>query len=199
MIDSRSKLYTTAKLFSVAGNPLITSTLIIGVACIRLLDGLHALAILAALVLCVIVPIVWWNHRGVRSGQYSDFDVSRREDRNTMYPLLVFLPLIGSAVLGAAQQPRALTCGLLAASLMSLAASLINRWIKISLHAAFSFFFAVGSAALTWRMVAPLTIFAILVTISRWIIGRHVWRELVLGTLLGVFAGSALLKTIGVL
>jgi len=197
--DTRSPLYRTAKFFSAIGNPLVTSALMIGAACFRFLDRPHGIGLMGALVLCVIAPITWWNFRGVQTGRYSDFDVSQRQDRKTMYPIVVLLPLIGSGVLWATHQPKALCGGMLAVSLMALVASFVNRWIKVSLHAAFSFFFAVGSAALSWTWVAPLSIFAVLVAVSRLLIGRHVRRELVLGAFLGSSTGVLLLHALQIL
>ena len=198
MLDSRSPLYRAARFLSAVGHPLATSAFMIGATCFRFLDRSTAIGLLGMLVLCVIGPITWWNLRGVQKGRYSDFDISRRQDRETMYPIIVLLPLLGSGILWASDQPKVLYAGMLSASLMGLVAFLVNRRIKISLHAAFCFFFAVGSAALAWAWVAPLTIFAVLVTASRWIVGRHVWRELMLGALLGSAVGSSLLRVLGV-
>jgi len=198
VLDRRPTLFRAAKFLSTIGNPLVTSAFMIGAACFHFLDRARAAEVLAILILCVIAPITWWNGRGVQKGQYSDFDVSRRQDRVTMYPIVVLLPLIGSIVLWVRHQPAALSGGMLSAGLMSLAAFVVNRWIKISLHAAFSFYYAAASAALGWAWVPALTIFAVLVTASRWIVGRHVWRELVLGSILGLAAGFLFLAALGI-
>lgn len=189
----RSPIERVAFVFSTLGNPLLTSALLLCTACLRFLNSSRALEVGLALLVLLLLPIALLNLGRVRSGQYSDFDVSRREDRKTLYPLIVGLPLLAAGTLFATGQPAPLWFGMLCASIMTAAAASVNCYIKISLHAAFCFFYAVAVARLSTAWVAPVAVFAILVACSRFILKRHAIAELVLGTALGVGAGSALM------
>jgi membrane-associated phospholipid phosphatase len=192
-----SLVYRAAYGCSVLGNPLIISAIFLGVFSLRLLDPTHAVGVVAALVGLLFVPIAVWIRSRVRSGHFSDFDVSRREDRTTMYPAILGLNVISTGTLFLTHQPKVLSVGMLCTSVMLAVALLTNRWIKISLHAAFSFFFALAAIKLSLTCVAPMLIFAALVTSSRLILKRHRASELVMGVALGILTGWVMLLVLG--
>ena len=88
---------------------------------------------------------------------------------------------------------------MLCATIMTAVAASVNRYIKISLHAAFAFFYAVAVVRISTAWVAPVAVFAVLVTCSRFILKRHAISELVLGTALGLAAGTALIFTLRIM
>lgn len=192
-----SLVYRTACGCSVLGNPLIISAIFLSAFCLRLLDPARAVEVVAALVALLFVPIAVWIRSRVRSGHFSDFDVSRREDRTTMYPAILGLNVISTGMLFLTHQPKVLSVGMLCTSVMLVVAFLTNRWIKISLHAAFSFFFALAAIKLSLTCVAPMLIFAALVTSSRLILKRHRASELVMGVALGILTGWVMLLVLG--
>ncbi len=195
-----SSIRRIAFVFSTLGNPLFSSALLLAAACLRFLNSSRALEVGLALLLFLLLPIALWNLGGVRSGHYSDFDVSRREERRTLYPLIVGLPLLAAGTLFATGQPAPLWCGMLCASLMTAVAGSVNRrYTKISLHAAFSFFYALAVVRLSAAWVAPAIVFALLVACSRFILKRHAIGELVLGTALGLGTGSVLLLALRII
>jgi hypothetical protein len=192
-----SLVYRAAYGCSVLGNPLIISAIFLSAFCLRLLDPTRAVEVVAALVALLFVPIAVWIRSRVRSGHFSDFDVSRREDRTTMYPAILGLNVISTGMLFLTHQPKVLSVGMLCTSVMLVVAFLTNRWIKISLHAAFSFFFALAAIKLSLTCVAPMLIFAALVTSSRLILKRHRANELVMGVALGILTGWVMLLVLG--
>jgi membrane-associated phospholipid phosphatase len=194
-----SPIERVAFVFSTIGNPLLTSALLLGAACLRFLNSSRALEVGLALLVLLLLPIALWNFGRVRSGHYSDFDVSRREDRGTLYPLIVGLPLLAAGILFVTGQPASLWVGMLCAGIMTAVAASVNRYIKISLHAAFSFYYAVAVVRLSPAWVAPAAVFAVLVACSRFILKRHAISELVLGTALGLGAGTALILTLRIM
>jgi membrane-associated phospholipid phosphatase len=196
-VTNDSLIYRTAYVCSVLGNPLLISIIFLSAFCLRLLDPSRAIKVIAALACLLFVPISLWIQRRVRSGHYSDFDVSRREDRTRMYPIILGLNLLSTAMLCLTHQPSALSLGMLSVSLMIGVAFLTNRWIKISLHAAFSFFFALAAIKISLSWVAPMLIFAALVASSRLILKRHRAHELVMGATLGILTGCVLLSVLG--
>ncbi len=196
-VTSCSLVYRTAYACSVLGNPLLISLIFLSAFCFHLLDPLRAIRVMVALAGLLFVPISVWIRSRVRSGDYSDFDVSRREDRTRMYPIILGLNLFATAMLFLTHQPSVLAAGMLSVSLMIGVAFLTNHWVKISLHAAFSFFFALAAIKISLTWVAPMVIFAALVASSRLILKRHKAHELVMGATLGILTGCVLLSVLG--
>jgi membrane-associated phospholipid phosphatase len=197
VVTTHSLVYRAAYGCSVLGSPLLVSIVFLSLFSLRLMDSSHAITLIAALVALLFVPIGVWIWSRVRSGHYSDFDVSRRKDRTTMYPIVLGLNLVSTGLLFLTHQPRALSVGMLCISLMLVVAYLTNRWIKTSLHSAFSFFFALAAIKLSLMWLAPMLIFATLVTSSRLILKRHRAHELVVGAALGILTGCVLLSVLG--
>jgi membrane-associated phospholipid phosphatase len=195
--EDRPLLYRAAYACSAVGNPLLTSAVFLSAFSLRLLDRSRAFEVVGALIVLLIFPIAIWNRSRVRSGHYSDFDVSRREDRTTMYPIVLGLVLVSTGMLFLTHQPKMISVGMLCVTGMIVAAFLTNRWIKISLHAIFSFFFAVVAIKISLHWVAPMLIFAGLVSSSRFILKRHTPGELVLGSAVGILTGCVLLFVLG--
>jgi hypothetical protein len=181
----------------VLGNPLLISAIFLSAFCIRLLDPTRAIEVITALVGLLFVPIAVWIRSRVRSGHFSDFDVSRREDRTTMYPAVLGLNVICTGILFLTHQPKVLSVGMLCTTMMIVVAFVTNRWIKISLHTAFVFFFTLAAIKLSLLWVAPMLIFAALVTSSRLILKRHRANELVMGAALGILTGWVMLSVLG--
>jgi len=196
-VTSCSLVYRVAYTCSVVGNPLFIGAVFLFAFCLRLLDASRAMAIMAALVVLLFLPITIWIQTRVRMGRYSDFDVSRREDRTTMYPLVLVLILFATGMLFFTRQPKMLSVGMLCVSTMIVVAYLTNQWMKISLHTVFCFFFALVAIKISVAWLAPMLIFAVLVAFSRLILKRHRVVELMAGAGLGLLTGSVLLFALG--
>ena len=138
-------------------------------------------ALIAAL---TVVPLLIVTAVRVRRGTWSDFDVSRREQRSGLY--LWALPLTITAAL---LVPAHLARGTWIAAAMLAIGLLLSRWLKTSLHLMFGAFCAVPIAA-TWPPTAPLLL-ALLAALAwaRWVLKRHTLPEIAVGTLIGIAGG----------
>lgn len=122
-----SLVYRAAYTCSVVGNPLFIGAIFLCAFCLRLLDASRAVEIVAALIVLLFLPIAIWIQSRVRKGRYSDFDVSRREDRATMYPIVLVLILFATGMLFLTHQPKMLSVGMLCIGTMIVVAFLTNR------------------------------------------------------------------------
>jgi membrane-associated phospholipid phosphatase len=197
VIAETSLVYRTAYVCSALGNPLLISAIFLSAFCLRLFERSRAFEVIGGFVALLLVPIALWNYSRVLTGRYSDFDVSRREDRTNMYPIVLAFMLFSTGMLFFTRQPRVLSVGMLCATLQTLVALLTNRWIKISLHAAFSFFLAVATVKISMAWLAPMFLFAALVSFSRAILKRHTAGEIALGVVLGILMCGVLLSIVG--
>ena len=178
---------------SFLGHPLLTAPVFAGVLAWRRLPPEQAGWVLGSVLLLVVLPISLWNLRQTRRGAYTNFDVSERGQRRSFYPLLLALLGLATAALFWQRPAGPFRFGMLAVWAMLLACYGLNFWLKVSLHAAMSFFLAgaVGYLFPGWGGLALAL--AALVAASRWVLGRHAPAELLAGAALGTATFGGLL------
>lgn len=180
-----------ARAISWVGHPLVFITLSVGIVVALRLANRVGLIVLGTLLVCVILPTTFLLFRGVRSGRWSDADVSVRTERTRFYPMAIPFSGIGAAMLWLMHAPGFVLRGALVTSALLIMAAIANFRIKLSLHSLFAFYCAVilfragpifGGVALA---------LALLVFWSRLCLQRHDLPEMLTGTLLGIAGGIA--------
>jgi hypothetical protein len=144
------------------------------------------LAAAVAIALCVIA----YSLVQVRAGRWSHVDASVPRERSQLNLVLCMLLFGAAGLLWWSGQPRLLSLGLGLGGAMVVAAQLLRRWLKLSLHAAF----AVFAAALWWPNAAGAAVVLLLaaaVSWSRLALRRHTGIEVTAGLLAGAAAGCA--------
>lgn len=177
-----------ARAISIFGHPLVLLPLAVLALTVSAGDGkqLPAMAAGLAVFATVVMGFSWWQ---VKRGQWRHVDASGADERvalNRLLMAMLALGTLGAQVLGA---PFELVLGLGLAAAMVVAAAMLGRWCKLSLHMAF----AVNAAWLLgmahpWAGVAGFA-FAALVAWSRLQLQRHVPRDLMAGAVAGTVAG----------
>lgn len=133
--------------------------------------------------------VVAYSLLQVRSGAWQHVDASRRSERRSLNLVLVVV-LAGAAAFSwsrADSAPLPIALGLLAS--LCMIAFLTGPWIKLSLHVGFACF----ATALVWPQPWALAVGAamtIAVAWSRLLLARHSVAEVLLGGVLGSFAGA---------
>ena len=174
-----------ARLISAAGHPLVLAPLSIALAT----RNLRLVAVFAA---TAVLPLAAVIVRQVRRGAWTNFDVSRHEQRSGLY--FVAFPILAVAALalhfsgGGAQMTR----GFYVATAMLAAGLLANRFLKVSLHMMIGAF----SCAIIARVYpAALPLIAVGLTLIAWSRRRldaHTWPEIAVGLVIGIAAGAYL-------
>jgi len=144
------------------------------------------LAAAVAIALCVIA----FSLVQVGAGRWSHVDASVPRERSQLNLVLCVLLFGAAGLLWWSGQPRLLSLGLGLGGAMVVAAQLLRRWLKLSLHAAF----AVFAAALWWPNAAGAAVVLLLaaaVSWSRLALRRHTGIEVTAGLLAGAAAGCA--------
>jgi hypothetical protein len=181
-LSSSTFAASLARYASIAGNPLflIPPTVLATTRSWRL-------ALIVALT--TTIPLVAIILRNVRRGTWSDFDVSRRDQRLGLY--LAGLPLLLAAgvILYAIDASPRMMRSVAAAFLLFAVGVIGHRFLKISMHMMFTTFCAV---LIVWQH--PWTAYAAvpgvaLLAWSRHFLERHTWPEIAIGTLAGTMAG----------
>jgi membrane-associated phospholipid phosphatase len=134
----------------------------------------------------VVIGFMWFQ---VRAGRWAHVDASGRSERLSLNVFLVGLLVLSAVVLRYLLPSAHVSIALALAAMLVVAALLLARWVKVSLHTAF----AAYSTALLWPL--PFAVVAgIIVTAavawSRLALGRHVATDIGVGFLLGVVAGT---------
>jgi membrane-associated phospholipid phosphatase len=178
-----------ARLISWIGHPLVFVSASVAVVVGTQLDSRTGLPILLALVLSTLVPTAILLLAGVRSGRWSDSDVSIRKERQRFFPWAVPFSVAGVVAMWWMRAPGYIIRGGLATLALFIVSWMLNFGLKLSLHALFAFYCAIilFRIGLIWGAIA--LVLAILVAWSRLFLRRHTWIELIAGIMLGLIGG----------
>ncbi|AEL26504.1 hypothetical protein [Cyclobacterium marinum] len=185
-----------ARIISQVGHPL----LLILAFLIYFLFSIHnpEKAILTFLIILFlgILPLVFWNLIRTKKGLYSNFDVSIRSQRNSMYLFVLTSAFFVLLALWANGQPDAVLIGSAILIQLLCLAFVINFKSKVSLHVAITIFTAFGFWEINPWIAIGLWISSPLIAWSRWQLRRHEPMELIWGLLLGLICGIEILTFI---
>ena len=190
-----SRAEVTARWISRLGHPFVLPLAALLVVTLRVVPTQEALGIVALSAATITLPVLLYTRRQIRRQRWSDYDVSVREDRYRLYPLILVV-CGGSAVifwlLGA---PAFMLRGILGGTTLAFVAMLINLRSKLSLHTALATLCALVILALVPPLGVAASIFAALIGWSRVVLRRHTVVEVVSGGVLGAIVALALLWT----
>jgi membrane-associated phospholipid phosphatase len=178
-----------ARVISWMGHPLVFVSMSVGVVVRTQFNLQNGVPILLALLLTTLMPTAVVLVAGVRSGRWSDSDVSVRKERQRFFPWAVPFSLAGVIVLRLIHAPDYIVGGAFVTLALFLAAWIVNFWLKLSLHALFAFYCAtiLFQIGILWGATALLV--AILVAWARLFLRRHTPVELIAGIILGLVGG----------
>lgn len=144
----------------------------------------------ATLAATTVLPLTILLIRRTRRGEWSDFDVSNREQRPGLYYAALPALTVTALLVWWLDAPPWFLRSLLAIAFLFAAGLLGNRFLKISLHMMFGAFCLVILARLyPWSLFLTLPLLASLAW-SRWRLERHTPAEIAVGLLLGLAAGT---------
>jgi membrane-associated phospholipid phosphatase len=130
----------------------------------------------------VILPSLLYLGYKLRKNDYSDFDISIREERHSYYLFGIAATLLGWSILAVMRAPRPLmvlfaTCltGIVTMGLIT------HYWLKVSIHVAVNAATAVSLAFYSLPLAGLWGAVTVLVGWSRVKLGRHTLREVVAG------------------
>jgi len=178
-----------ARVISWIGHPLVFVSASVAVVVETQLDPRTGLPILAALVLSTLVPTAILLLSGVRSGRWSDADVSVRKERQRFFPWAVPFSLAGVIAVWWMRAPNYIIRGALVTLALFVVSWIANCRLKLSLHALFAFYCATILFRVDLRWGTLAFTLAILVSWSRLFLQRHTGGEVITGIILGVSGG----------
>ncbi|MCC5937983.1 MAG: hypothetical protein JJU34_11945 [Lunatimonas sp.] len=174
-------------------HPLVILTFFVFYSNLRLQELDAALWTITAMLAITIVPLIVWNWLKWKQGVYSNFDVSVREQRFSMFGFVFVLAAILIAFLFLSNQPQEILFGSLILIQVILITFLLNFRLKSSLHLAVCTYIAMGMVPLNGPMALGLMLLTPLLAWARVSLGRHQWNEVITGSMLGTGSGIQLL------
>lgn len=191
---ARSRTRRLAVLLSTLGNPFVLLPLTVLLVSMRTSSPARALAFAVALACLGVVPLVLLIRHKVRTGRWSDHDVSDPSHRRGFYPIAIVVTAgsgVGMWLLGA---PGIVVRGILVLLLVLILASTLSRWSKISLHTSIGAFCSVTLVAVNMWVAGGALILATAVGWARIWLERHTLWQVLGGAALGAAGGLVVLR-----
>lgn len=184
--------HQVARWISILGHPFVLIPLMVAAGTAGWLPPGRVALIVGIVLLGSVVPLLLLMAWRVRSGAWTNYDVSVREERHGLYPAALLVAGATVLLLAATGAPWPILRGVLSVLLLIALAAVVNLRLKISLHTAFATYTTAvlfpGSPALG----AALLALTLAIAWSRLELGRHTLAEVVGGALLGAAVGGGL-------
>ncbi|SIT19019.1 hypothetical protein SAMN05421786_10829 [Chryseobacterium ureilyticum] len=174
-----SLLHKVSKVISDFFNPLVSLIIFFVYMSIKQYTTKESFLYFLPLLLMIIVPIIIWLVWNVKTGRYTNMDVSNRVQRKTLYIFIaacVITYLIFNYI-----RNGYLDLVMLFILILLFALQISNFFIKSSMHTAFNIFVAALFFTLDWKMGIVWLGIAILVGVTRVILKRHTVKEVFMG------------------
>ncbi|MDC8103717.1 phosphatase PAP2 family protein [Chryseobacterium sp. PTM-20240506] len=131
------------------------------------------------ILLIIIIPIIIWLIWNVKTGRYTNMDVSNRVQRKTFY-IFAAIAVIAYLLFHYIKY-GSLDFLMLFILILLFSLQISNFFIKSSMHTAFNVFVAGLFYAISWKMGLLWLGIAVLVGITRVILKRHTIKEVFMG------------------
>jgi hypothetical protein len=182
-----------ARWISILAHPFAMIALLVAVPGMHQSSG-NAVQSVLLVAIAIVIPIAMLMFRQVRRGRWSNVDASNPSERPVLF-VVALAGLVAALVWLRLNDPHSfLVQGMLVNAAFLLLAALLTRWVKLSLHVAFTALTATTLSLLGSRVGYALIAVVPLVFWSRIALARHRVHELVVGLVLGVLTGVVLVR-----
>ncbi len=171
------------------GNPFTLLFILSTWASFHFLIHAQAMKIVLIFLLFAFLPTGVFIAFNVRRGKYSNYDVSTKSQRPSLYLFSIILVSCLTTTLYFLREPLFIVKGCLSALVLLVICYLINIRTKCSLHTAFAVFTAIGFFHLSIFAGVAFMIFALFMGWSRLVLDRHTPNEVFWGGFTGLLIG----------
>lgn len=174
-----SLLYKTSKVISDFFNPLVSLILFFVYMSIKEYTLKESFLYFIPILLMIIIPVVIWLVWNVKTGRYTNMDVSNRVQRKTLY-IFIAVCVIAYLIFNYIKNGY-IDLVMLFILILLFSLQVSNFFIKSSMHTSFNIFVAALFFTLNWKMGLIWLGIAILVGVTRVILKRHTVKEVFMG------------------
>lgn len=189
--ENTSVLYKTARLASVLGHSLLTMPVFTTLLAFNMFEPYKAVWISLLIIVVIVLPVTVKNYIKTKRKEYTNFDISDQQQRQSFYPFVIALTALVTTILYFTPGTDSFFTGTLILLVLLMASALINRVIKCSLHTSASVYLTVVLWQFTVTGSIAMFIFTIIIATSRLILKRHTSIEILTGAATGLIAGFA--------
>ncbi|MGU3374965.1 phosphatase PAP2 family protein [Chryseobacterium sp. M5A1_1a] len=177
--NKSSWLHKISKVISDFFNPLVSLIIFFVYMSIREYTVKESFLYFLPILLMIIIPVVIWLVWNVKTGRYTNMDVSNRVQRKTLY-IFIAACVIAYLIFNYIKNGY-IDLVMLFILILLFALQISNFFIKSSMHTSFNIFVAALFFTLNWKMGLIWLGIAILVGITRVILKRHTVKEVFMG------------------
>lgn len=157
-----------------------------------------ALAFAGATLLFMSVGPMLYILAGVRTGKFTDPEVSMRSQRSGPYAFSIISTAIGLVILSFLHEPKDLQTVMLTVIASGVLMMTITLWWKISLHASTAAGAVTMLTVLYGNMMLPAYLLVVLVCWSRVVLHRHTTTQVIAGALVSILLAIVALALRGI-
>jgi len=181
-----------ARAISTLGHPLLTAPLFIIVVLFKNNEFKSALFLTSLIIGCIFVPLIVWMFLKTKNGSYTNFDVSDRQQRRSLFVFAIPFLAIVTLLLYLTHQPRTICLCLLFSTILVIVSQIINLKIKSSLHVSLTIFLAFMALVINPYLGGFFMVLSIFIGWSRVVLKRHTLAEVIVGAIVGLTIGTVL-------
>ncbi|WP_172283220.1 phosphatase PAP2 family protein [Chryseobacterium sp. LAM-KRS1] len=174
-----SALHKISRIISEFFSPLVSLFLFFVYKSVREYSLKDSVTYFLPILLIIIIPIIIWLIWNVKTGRYTNMDVSNRLQRKTFY-IFAAIAVIAYLLFHYIKY-GSLDFLMLFILILLFSLQISNFFIKSSMHTAFNVFVAGLFYAISWKMGLLWLGIAVLVGITRVILKRHTIKEVFMG------------------
>ncbi|CAH0183278.1 phosphatase PAP2 family protein [Chryseobacterium sp. Bi04] len=180
MEEKNSSLtHKISKIISDFFNPLVSLFIFFIYMSVQSYTLKDSLLYFVPILLMIMLPVIIWLVWNVKTGRYTNMDVSNRVQRKTLYIFIAVCVLV--YLLFNYLRNGYIDFIMLFILILLFALQISNLYIKSSMHTAFNVFVAALFFSLNWKLGILWLGIAALVGITRIILKRHTIKEVFMG------------------
>ena len=153
----------------------------------------------ALIIGCIFLPLFLRMYFKSRNGTYTNFDVSDRIQRKTLFTFIIPLMVVVTFILFKINPASNLSLSVLFGTILVIISQIINLFVKISLHVSLNIYLSALVMTTDLRIGIAVFLFSGLIAWSRIALGRHTWKEVVFGSCIGLIISTTMLYSEGFL
>ncbi len=177
---------SVAKFISIAGNPLFTIPLFVIIVMFAHEDFKKATFISATIIGLIFIPLIIRMYIKSKNGSYTNFDVSDRVQRKSLFYFALPLVMIAILVLFTTGQSKSLCISVFFGLAIVFISQIVNLFIKSSLHVSLNIYLSFLIMPFNSILASVILLFTVLIGWSRIVLARHTLKEVLFGAGIGL-------------